>query len=209
MFSWFRLLFGEGVTRNFTEGVAWLTKAAENGDETAQNLLGTFYENGTRGAVLKDYVEAAKWFLRAAKQGDSQSQIDIANMYEKGDGVMQDYVEAYKWLNIAATSTNKPPAGIKMDDFSPEEREALRPIADKAREAREKLAQQMTAEQIAQAQQLARGFRLRKEGSSSSVSPDDLTATGTGFFITEGGYLISNYHVVRDATKIRLSRARD
>ncbi len=30
------------------------------------------------------------------------------------------------------------------------------------------------------------------------------TAVGTGFFITEDGYLISNYHVVKEATKIRL-----
>ena len=28
--------------------------------------------------------------------------------------------------------------------------------------------------------------------------------TGTGFFITDDGYLISNYHVVKDATKVRL-----
>jgi S1-C subfamily serine protease len=29
-------------------------------------------------------------------------------------------------------------------------------------------------------------------------------ATGTGFFITDDGYLISNYHVVKDATQVRL-----
>jgi len=29
-------------------------------------------------------------------------------------------------------------------------------------------------------------------------------ASGTGFFITDDGYLISNYHVVKDATKVRL-----
>ena len=28
--------------------------------------------------------------------------------------------------------------------------------------------------------------------------------TGTGFFITDDGYLISNYHVVKDAAKVRL-----
>jgi S1-C subfamily serine protease len=117
---------------------------------------------------------------------------------------MQDYVEAYKWLNIAATSTNKPPAGIKMDDFSPEQREAFRSIMDKAREARESLAQKMTVEQIAQAQQLAREFRPRKEGSNSSILPDNPTASGTGFFITEDGYLVSNYHVVKEAAKVCL-----
>jgi len=31
-----------------------------------------------------------------------------------------------------------------------------------------------------------------------------LPFTGTGFFITDDGYLISNYHVVKEATKVRL-----
>ena len=30
------------------------------------------------------------------------------------------------------------------------------------------------------------------------------TANGTVFFITDDGYLISNCHVVKDATKVRL-----
>ncbi|HTX21143.1 MAG TPA: serine protease [Candidatus Aquilonibacter sp.] len=30
------------------------------------------------------------------------------------------------------------------------------------------------------------------------------TATGSDFFITDDGYLISNYHVVKDATRVRL-----
>jgi serine protease Do len=34
--------------------------------------------------------------------------------------------------------------------------------------------------------------------------PRNPTCIGTGFFITDDGYLISNYHVVKDATKVRL-----
>jgi serine protease Do len=34
--------------------------------------------------------------------------------------------------------------------------------------------------------------------------PDSPTASGTGFFITDDGYLITNDHVVKDATKVRL-----
>ncbi len=39
-------------------------------------------------------------------------------------------------------------------------------------------------------------------GNSSTDS--NPSATGTGFFITADGYLISNYHVVKDATKLRV-----
>ena len=37
-----------------------------------------------------------------------------------------------------------------------------------------------------------------------SILPRNFTASGAGFFITDDGYLISNYHVVKDATKVRL-----
>ena len=68
----------------------------------------------------------------------------------------------------------------------------------------------MTREQIAEGQQLARQFKLSKALESGSlVSQTDVAdsrpfATGTGFFITDDGYLISNYHVVKGATKVRL-----
>ena len=66
----------------------------------------------------------------------------------------------------------------------------------------------MTPEQIAEAQQLSREFVPRKEMPSSSSDNSILSNsprfTGTGFFITDDGYLISNYHVVKAATKVRL-----
>ena len=68
----------------------------------------------------------------------------------------------------------------------------------------------MTREQIAEGQQLARQFKPSKPlESGSRVSQTDVAdsrpfATGTGFFITDDGYLISNYHVVKDATRVRL-----
>jgi S1-C subfamily serine protease len=63
----------------------------------------------------------------------------------------------------------------------------------------------MTPEQIAKGQQFARDFTPHKNsGSDNSTSPDNPFASGTGLFITDDGYLISNYHVVKDATKVRL-----
>ena len=64
----------------------------------------------------------------------------------------------------------------------------------------------MTPEQIAEAQQLAREFVPRKENSNSnnSISSENPIASGTGFFITDDGYLISNDHVVKGAAKVRL-----
>ena len=103
-------------------------------------------------------------------------------LYCEGRLVPQDYVEAYKWYNLAAAQGDT-----------------------NAISNRDSIAGSMTPEQIAEAQQLAREFTPRKKsGSSNSISSDSPTATGTGFFITDDGYLITNYHVVKGAAKVRL-----
>ena len=65
---------------------------------------------------------------------------------------------------------------------------------EKAKENLLNFQQQMTPEQIAEGQRLAYSFKPN----------ENPTASGSGFFITDDGYLISNYHVVKDATKVRL-----
>ncbi len=57
-------------------------------------------------------------------------------MYSKGWGVPQDYVQAHMWYNLAAER------GLKL-----------------GREYRDSLAKQMTPEQIAEAQRLAREWK--------------------------------------------------
>ena len=63
----------------------------------------------------------------------------------------------------------------------------------------------MTAQQIAEAQKLARELKPRKEsGSSGFRAPEKPSASGTGFLITPDGYVISNNHVVEGANQVRL-----
>jgi uncharacterized protein len=200
---------GAGGGSNFVEAIRWFSKAAADGDAQAQEFLGTFYQHGTAGAVAKDNEKAAYWYLRAAKQGHDQAQIHIGCMYWDGQGVMKDYVEAYKWLNIASTSTVRPPTKEEIGNLDEESIKALlRSTADKATEARDQLARLMTPEQIAEAQRRSSEFVPRKETpkstSNNAISSENPTASGTGFFITDDGYLISNYHVIKDATKVRL-----
>ena len=107
--------------------------------------------------------------------------------YRLGDGVPVDNVEAYKWFNLASAQGNE---NAKTSLF--------------------RLQNEMTPEQIAEAQRHSAAFVPRKQtpnsnsNSVSSVVADSPTGTGTGFFITDDGYLISNYHVVKDAAKVRL-----
>ena len=82
------------------DGVAWLRKAAEQGQADAQNKLGWMYVRG-RG-VPQDYKEALVWLRKAAEQGNSDAQFGLGVMYDNGLGVPQDDKEAVVWYRKAA-----------------------------------------------------------------------------------------------------------
>jgi S1-C subfamily serine protease len=159
---------------NWVLNLAGLRAEAEKGDATAQVELGQIL-------IGTDPTEAAKWCRRAAEQGNAVAQRGLGLCYDVGQGVPQDYIEAYKWLNLAAVQGD-----------------------EDARTSREALSSVMTPDQIAEAQRLAREFKPRREGSANYTSPANPTAGGSGFFITDDGYLISNYHLVKDAAQVRL-----
>jgi len=156
---------------------------AESGDASAQFVVGEMYWRGE--GVGTNFFEGVKWYRKAAEQEYQIAQFGLGNSYAYGVGVPRDHVEAYKWFYIASAGENS---------------ETVR----NSKENIDFLERYMTSEEIAEAQQRARQFKPRKESFNNSTSPDNPSATGTGFFITEDGYLITNNHVVKDATKVRL-----
>lgn len=67
---------GEGVKKDYEEAFKWFRLAANQGDNKAQNKLGTMYY--IRKGVKKDEMEAFKWYQLAADQGN----IEAINMIE-------------------------------------------------------------------------------------------------------------------------------
>ena len=100
----------------------------------AQFNLGLMYDNGQ--GVPQDYSEAVKWYRLAADQGDAYAQNNLGVMYAKGQGVPQDYVLAHMWFNLSAAQGNED--AVKNRDI---------------------VAGQMTPDQLAEAQRLAREWK--------------------------------------------------
>ncbi len=114
---------------------------ANEGNSEAQYQLGTYYLLGTY--IPKDYSEAVKWFRKAADQGSTNAQELLALRYERGEGVPLDYVEAHKWYSLAASGTHLPG----------------RNISSSAIKSRDRTANMMTAQQVDEAQKLAREWK--------------------------------------------------
>ena len=128
---------GQGVVQDYAEAVKWYKLAAAQGDAQGQSNLGFMYSKGQ--GVVQDYAEAVKWYKLAAAQGDAFAQFNLGVMYDNGQGVVQDYLRAHMWWNLAAVSGDK--SSVKNRDI---------------------VAAKMTAQQIAEAQKLARECQARK-----------------------------------------------
>ncbi|MBI3415093.1 MAG: SEL1-like repeat protein [Verrucomicrobia bacterium] len=180
--------FGRGVAKDEVEAVKWFRKAAEQNIATAQFNLGACYSNGQ--GVAKDEVEAVKWYRKAAEQNLAEAQNNLGVCYANGHGVAKDYVEGYKWWLLAAGQGE-----------------------ENAREGMTVLENKMTREQIAEGQKLARDFKSREvafaggDSSSTGIAQTRPESSGTGFFITEDGYFITNEHVAGNGAQVRLVTA--
>jgi len=114
------------------EANEWYRKAADQGHVKAQFHMGFLYFLGQE--VELNYLQAKEWFLKAAKQGHSGAQYKLGEIYRDGKGVPISFSIAYKWFNLSASQDNS------------------------SKEYRDKLALEMTSEQIAVGQILSREF---------------------------------------------------
>ena len=125
---------GRGVAQDDAKAIAWYRRAAEQGHSKAQLSLGLVYAEGK--GVPQDDAEAAAWYRRAAKQGLADSQYNLGLMFTNGEGVPKDFVRAHVWYSLAKSNGSRwsQVASILLKSL-------------------------MSAEQITQAQALARRCR--------------------------------------------------
>ena len=178
---------GEGVPQDYAQAVYWLTKAAEQGYVDAQRNLGTMYYNGEK--VVQDYKQAFYWSSQAAEQGDATAQYNIGLCYWNGRGVLQNYILAYVWFSLSASQG----------------------VQDSIR-FRNIIANELSSQQLIEAQELAGEIQYKitqstepqKSDPSVSNVKKNFSNSGTGFIITNDGYILTCYHVVKDERDIRV-----
>jgi len=132
--------YENALPKDHREAVRWYRMAATQRHVSAFYRLCVLSDIG-RG-MPQDYQEALRWCRLAADRGHGQAMFLIATYYAKARGVPKDIVQAYQWYNLAAANGHE--EGAKW---------------------RDRLATHMTPTQIAQAQFLARNWKLKPQNS--------------------------------------------
>lgn len=91
------------------------------------------------GDVMLTRSPALAACLRRADNGDPDAMRELGLIFATGDGMAPDYVAAHKWFNLAAMSGNREARGMRTE-----------------------LADDMSAAEIAEAQQQARQWQLAR-----------------------------------------------
>lgn len=149
-----------------------LVANAENGTPEDQYNLGLRYERGM--AVQQNYLEAARWYRQAAMTGYPDAQYKLCEMSEQGRGLPQDYQEAIRWCGLAADQGNgramfmlgrlyHTAHGVPQDFVRAHMWYNLATAHgfEESKRWRDRLAEDMSANQIAEAQRLAREWNVR------------------------------------------------
>jgi TPR repeat protein len=124
--------------KNYQSAAGWFELAAKSGHREAQFQLASMYEHG-RG-VPQDFMEAARLYQAAAEAGHEEATVMLGELYVR----MQNKPAAYMWFNLAAADGRYGAA-----------------------EKRDKLANRMSAAEIAEGQKQTRDYSAgHKSGAS-------------------------------------------
>ena len=132
---------GTGVPQNYREAARWYRLSAMHAYPDAQYKLCEMSEHG-RG-LPQDYQEALRWCGLAADQGHGHAMFMLGRLYHTGHGVPRDVVRAHMWYNLASAYGYE--EGKRWRDRLAADDDSL----------------QMTREQVAEAQKLAREWNVK------------------------------------------------
>jgi TPR repeat protein len=127
---------GIGVPQSYTEAVHWYRLAAMQGDRDGQYKLCEMSERGQ--GLPQNYQEALRWCGLAADQGHGHAMFIIGRLYHTAHGVPHDLVRAHMWYNLATAHGY-----------------------DDGKKWRDRIADEMSPGQVAEAQKLAHEWNVK------------------------------------------------
>lgn len=169
---------GEGLAANPEEAARWIRLAAERGMADAQFALGVMYEDGE--GVRQDSAAAVHWYRSAARRGCASAQFNLGDCFHQGRGIEPSETRASWWIGLAA-SQGDPNAQLNLGirylngiGVAKNEREAhlwfnlavARGSPD-ATDYRDRVARNLTPDQIAEVQCRAREWTPRTRSESA------------------------------------------
>ena len=133
---------GIATPQSYSEAVRWYRLSAMQGNSDAQYKLCELSERGQ--GLPQDYQEALRWCGLAADQGHGGAMFILGRLYHTAHGVAQDFVRAHMWYNLAAAHGYH-----------------------NGKKWRDRLADDISPSQIAEAQKLAREWNVRMSARQS------------------------------------------
>jgi TPR repeat protein len=127
-----------GANEDADDFIEPVLASADNGNATAQALVGTMYYYGY--GLNQDYKKALVWYKLAAESGEVSAQATLGRMHYLGHAVRQDLVQAHKWYDIASINGHQ-----------------------EAGSYRHRVSEKMSHDQIIEAQELAASWFYKSE----------------------------------------------
>jgi S1-C subfamily serine protease len=203
---------GQGVPQDFAEALKWYRLAADQNNASGQNNLGNLYATGH--GVPTDPVEAVRLFRLSADQGNAFAQANLGFRYASGVGIAPSPAASYFWLNLA---TARLPSNMT-------------PLRDQVARARDAAAAKVAPAELTRMQQMAGVWkpgstdvptgtetagapgRVQTAGvavPAAPVAPGAPRNSGTGFVISQSGFVLTNNHVAGACNEVRARHGAD
>lgn len=222
---------GEVPGATARDGIDWLRRAAEAGDSSAALALAQAYRAG-RGLVA-DPGSAGRWLQRAADARNPSAQVVLAQWYLEGRILERSALHAYAWSRIAVGQlqrlSDRSTAERLLQRATAVGRQAAAELnASQLLEA-QSLAREWTPGRLAlhpardTTAEVARGDQaaprpepgvpilppVRVQPPAADPAAPRTAArprlrSGSGFYVSRDGHLVTNDHVIRDCRAMRL-----